>query len=95
MAMLVTWPVFVPAYFLQSLGASLWIAGFIHGGVPAALMVLAFYYSDLYAVDQTASAGEMLLRLMNDFGLFCPVVGEQRLSFRSWDPEKCISARRC
>ena len=74
-AMLVTWPAFVPAYFHQPPGSPFWAAGFVHGGALAALMVLAFYYSDLYAVDQTLSAREMFLRLMNGFGIFCLIVG--------------------
>jgi hypothetical protein len=83
-AMLVTWPVFVPAYFLQPQGAALWTAGFIHGGALAALTVFAFYCSDLYAVDQAASAREMLLRLMNGFGLFCLVVGGTTALIPEW-----------
>jgi len=45
------------------------------GGALTTLVVLAFCCANLYVVDQAALAREMLLRLMNGFGLFCLVVG--------------------
>jgi sugar transferase (PEP-CTERM system associated) len=72
---LATWPALIPAYFLHPPGTVLWVEGFIRGSAMAVLMALAFYYSDLYAVDQTLSPREMLRRLMNGFGLFCLIVG--------------------
>jgi sugar transferase (PEP-CTERM system associated) len=39
------------------------------------IVVLSFYYSDLYAVDQTLSIRELLLRLMAGIGLACIFIG--------------------
>jgi sugar transferase (PEP-CTERM system associated) len=39
------------------------------------IVVVSFYYSDLYAIDQTLSIRELLLRLMGGIGLACIVIG--------------------
>jgi sugar transferase (PEP-CTERM system associated) len=39
------------------------------------IVVVSFYYSDLYAIDQTLSIRELLLRLMSGIGLACIVIG--------------------
>ena len=39
------------------------------------IVVLSFYYSDLYAIDQTLSIRELLLRLTGGIGLACILIG--------------------
>jgi sugar transferase (PEP-CTERM system associated) len=39
------------------------------------IVVASFYYSDLYAIDQTLSIRELLLRLMSGIGFACIVIG--------------------
>ena len=46
----------------------------IQGLALALFVILAFYYSDLYAIDQTLSQRELFLRLVNGFGLTCLMV---------------------
>jgi sugar transferase (PEP-CTERM system associated) len=73
--LLATWPGIVPQYVVTVHGDAGWLVGLMRGSVMAVLIVLSFYYSDLYAIDQTLSTREMLLRLMSGFGLFCLIVG--------------------
>ena len=54
---------------------SSWIFIATQGLVMAAVVVIAFYYADLYAIDQTLSVREMLLRFMSGFGTACLVIG--------------------
>ena len=39
------------------------------------VVVLSFYYSDLYAIDQTLSTRELLLRFVGGIGLACLLIG--------------------
>jgi sugar transferase (PEP-CTERM system associated) len=39
------------------------------------IIIVSFYYSDLYSIDQTLSVGELLLRLMGAIGFACIVIG--------------------
>jgi sugar transferase (PEP-CTERM system associated) len=39
------------------------------------IVVLAFYYCDLYAIDQTLSVRELILRLFTAIGFSCVVIG--------------------
>lgn len=39
------------------------------------IVVVSFYYSDLYAIDQTLSIRELFLRLMNGIGFACIAIG--------------------
>lgn len=41
----------------------------------AIIVILSFYYSDLYAIDQTLSSRELLLRIISGIGWACIVVG--------------------
>ena len=70
-----TWSAFIPQYIITSQSNAAWFEALIRGSVMAVIIILSFYYSDLYAIDQTLSTREMMLRLMNGFGLFCLVVG--------------------
>ena len=46
----------------------------IQGLALGLFVVLSFYYSDLYAIDQTLSRRELSLRLVNGFGVICLMV---------------------
>ena len=50
----------------------LWV---IQGIVMAMIVVISFYYVDLYAIDQALSRRELLLRFMNGFGFASIVIG--------------------
>lgn len=39
------------------------------------IIIISFYYSDLYAIDQTLSIRELLLRLMSGIGFACIAIG--------------------
>jgi hypothetical protein len=41
----------------------------LSGGGVTLIVVISFYYSDLYAIDQTLSIRELFLRLMSGVGL--------------------------
>jgi len=43
-------------------------------GVITVFIVICFYYADLYAVDQTLSQRELMLRFANGFGIVCLIV---------------------
>jgi len=47
----------------------------LHAFAMASVVVISFYYSDLYAVDQTLSLRELLLRFMGALGIACIVIG--------------------
>jgi sugar transferase (PEP-CTERM system associated) len=51
-----------------------WVFWSIQGAVMALIVVIAFYYSDLYAIDQTLSVRELLLRFMSGLGIACIVI---------------------
>ena len=50
----------------------LWV---VHGIAIASVVLVSFYYSDLYAVDQTVSLRELLLRFMGGLGIACIFIG--------------------
>jgi sugar transferase (PEP-CTERM system associated) len=52
-----------------------WRLWAIQGIVMAVIVVISFYYVDLYAIDQALSRRELLLRFMNGFGVACIVIG--------------------
>src|SRR5215470_8680049 len=52
-----------------------WVFSCFQGIVMALVVVIAFYYADLYAIDQTLSVRELLLRFMSGFGTACVVIG--------------------
>jgi len=47
----------------------------LKAAVMPAVVVVGFYYSDLYFIDQTLSRRELLLRFLSGFGLVCIVTG--------------------
>lgn len=53
-------------------GWSRWIA---MAAMITFFIVVSFYYADLYAIDQTLSTREMVLRFATGFGIACVLVG--------------------
>ena len=47
----------------------------LHGLAMAVIVVISFYYSDLYAIDQTLSVHELLHRFTAGLGTACIVIG--------------------
>ena len=52
-----------------------WFNPTIHGFAMALVIVVAFYYSDLYAIDQSLSVREMFERFVAGLGAACIVIG--------------------
>ena len=52
-----------------------WSRYLLQGGVVGILVVIVFYYSDLYSVDSTLPVKEWVLRLMSGFGVTCLILG--------------------
>ena len=52
-----------------------WAFWFLQAVAVTVIVVVSFYYSDLYTIDQTLSIRELLLRLMGAIGLTCIVMG--------------------
>ena len=52
-----------------------WFFSCVQGLVMSLVVAIAFYYADLYAIDQTLSVRELLLRFMSGFGTACVVIG--------------------
>ncbi|MGH7847851.1 MAG: TIGR03013 family XrtA/PEP-CTERM system glycosyltransferase [Candidatus Binatia bacterium] len=51
-----------------------WTQWLGQAGAMALFVICSFYYSDLYAIDQTLSNRELLLRLVNGCGFTCLIV---------------------
>jgi sugar transferase (PEP-CTERM system associated) len=47
----------------------------LHGLMMASVVIIAFYYSDLYSIDQSLSVREMLERFVAGLGAACIVIG--------------------
>src|SRR5262245_57089638 len=52
-----------------------WTEWMTLAGLITVFIVFCFYYADLYAVDQTLSHRELILRFGNGFGIACIIVG--------------------
>lgn len=61
-----------------------WTQWMIVASVIAAFIVFSFYYADLYALDQTLSERELMLRFANGFGIACLIIGG--VSYRIHEP---------
>jgi len=65
--------------FLVSEGGSpadeTWLSPAAHGIAMASIVAIAFYYSDLYAIDQSLSLRELLERFLSGLGTGCIVIG--------------------
>jgi sugar transferase (PEP-CTERM system associated) len=51
-----------------------WAFWFFQAVAVTIIVILSFYYSDLYAIDQTLSVRELFLRLMSGAGLACILI---------------------
>jgi len=56
-------------------GSNHWLDFLLHGMAMALVVVIAFYYSDLYAIDQTLSVQELMHRFVAGLGAACIVIG--------------------
>jgi sugar transferase (PEP-CTERM system associated) len=61
--------------YADPVGTPYWAHWLFQGLAVATIVVLSFYYCDLYAIDQTLSVREMLLRLMTGIGSSCILIG--------------------
>jgi sugar transferase (PEP-CTERM system associated) len=52
-----------------------WVEWLTLGSMISFIMLVSFYYADLYALDQTVSERELGLRFVNGFGIACVIVG--------------------
>ena len=52
-----------------------WPAAVLHGSAMALIVVIAFYYSDLYARRSNSLVHELLHRFVAGLGLACIVIG--------------------
>ena len=52
-----------------------WLFWTLQGAAMAVIVVVSFYYVDLYVVDQALSLRELLVRFMNGFGVACILIG--------------------
>jgi sugar transferase (PEP-CTERM system associated) len=59
----------------DSAGNILWLDFLLHGMAMALVIVIAFYYSNLYAIDQTLSVQELMHRFVAGLGAACVVIG--------------------
>src|ERR1051325_5351994 len=55
--------------------AGSWLFCCLQGAVMTVVITIAFYYADLYSIDQPLSLRELLLRFMSGFGTACIVIG--------------------
>ena len=59
----------------ESAGNNPWPGFLLHGMAMAVVVVMAFYYSELYAIDQTLSVQELMHRFVTGLGAACIVIG--------------------
>jgi len=74
LAFFATLVVRVAIYFFQILSSPEWVFWSFQAVAVTIIVVVSFYYSDLYAIDQTLSIRELLLRLMSGVGLACILI---------------------
>ncbi|MBI4528313.1 MAG: sugar transferase [Deltaproteobacteria bacterium] len=64
------------AYYLMNPTIAVdWLPWLGQGGVMAVLVLVSFYYSDLYVIDEALSPRELIVRLLNGFGIVCVMAG--------------------
>jgi sugar transferase (PEP-CTERM system associated) len=61
-------------YFFQILSSPEWVFWSFQAVAVTIIVVVSFYYSDLYAIDQTLSIRELLLRFMSGIGVACILI---------------------
>jgi FlaA1/EpsC-like NDP-sugar epimerase len=60
--------------FLEISSSSDWIFWSFQAVAVTLIVVISFYYSDLYGIDQTLSIRELSLRLMSGMGIACILI---------------------
>jgi sugar transferase (PEP-CTERM system associated) len=60
--------------FLEISSSPEWIFWSFQAVAVTLIVVISFYYSDLYAIDQTLSIRELFLRLMSGIGIACVLI---------------------
>ncbi len=63
------------ADFIEVRPAVNWSAYLLQGGIVGFLVIIVFYYSDLYSIDSTLPEREWALRLVSGFGVTCLILG--------------------
>jgi len=61
--------------YVTDLNPTNWTQWTVQGEGIAVLVVLSFYYSDLYVIDHVIPRKELLLRFANGFGIACLAIG--------------------
>jgi sugar transferase (PEP-CTERM system associated) len=61
-------------FFLEIPQPPDWMFWSFQAAAVTIIIVVSFYYSDLYAIDQTLSIRELLLRLMSGIGFACVLI---------------------
>src|SRR5215475_6813031 len=60
--------------FFEILSSPEWVFWSFQAVAVTIIVVVSFYYSDLYAIDQTLSVRELFLRLMSGVGIACILI---------------------
>src|SRR4030095_2689188 len=60
--------------FFEILSSPEWVFWSFQAVAVTIIVIVSFYYSDLYAIDQTLSIRELLLRLMSAIGAACILI---------------------
>src|SRR5215510_9922426 len=74
LAFLATFAVRAAISFFEISSSPEWVFWTFQAVAVTVIVVLSFYYSDLYAIDQTLSVRELFLRLMSGVGIACILI---------------------
>lgn len=74
LAFVATFAVRVTISFFEISSSPEWIFWSFQAVAVTIIVIISFYYSDLYAIDQTLSIRELLLRLMSGVGIACILI---------------------
>jgi sugar transferase (PEP-CTERM system associated) len=66
---------FIVMTVVEESAASGWSRWVALAAMVTCVIVICFYYADLYAIDQTLSSRELVLRFASGFGTACLVIG--------------------
>ena len=73
-AFLATLAVRAAIFFFEISSSPEWVFWSLQAVAVTIIVMVSFYYSDLYAIDQTLSIRELLLRLMGGVGIACVLI---------------------
>ena len=73
-AFLATMAVRAVIFFFEISSGPEWVFWSLQAVAVTIIIMVSFYYSDLYAIDQTLSIRELLLRLMGGVGIACVLI---------------------